>query len=270
MSTSFMSTRSAAARVARIRVTRNQRWLAGILVAFVTFWEVGARVGFINTIFTSTPTAIAAAVPVLARESLVTSALATTGQAMVWAAVWGIVAGAFLGYLMGFFPSLRLAFMGWALYLLSVPKSIFIPIFLALFGVNTRTAVIYGAFSGFIYVLVNVVSGFDLIESRHLRVAKAFGASTYHRIVDVILPASIPGLFNGIWYGLKSGLQGVLIMELFVSIGGLGRMIRLYTNDMETDRVMALILSVSLVAILVGQVWSWLEGRLAKWRPQEI
>ena len=31
----------------------------------------------------------------------------------------------------------------------------------------------------------------------------------------IVFPASLPGVFTGIWYGLKNALQGVLIFELF-------------------------------------------------------
>lgn len=244
--------------------------LAAILVLVVAGWEVGARVGLLDVRFVSRPSAIVGAIPVLAAEELVVTALATTGVAMVWATVYGIVLGTVLGYLMGFSRVFRDAFYGPALFLLSVPKSIFIPIFLVFFGVNTQTAIYYGAFSAFIYVLVNVVSGFDLIQEQHLRIARAFRASLRHRILDVVLPASLPGVFTGIWYGIKSALQGVLIMELFASVGGLGRLITLYTNQLQTERVFALILGVSVLAILVGTAWTALEDRLARWRGKAV
>ena len=168
---------------------------------------------------------------------------------------------------MGFLPVFRDAFYGPALFLLSVPKSIFIPVFMVFFGINIQTAIYYGAFSGFVYVLVNVVGGFDLVEERHVKVAHAYRANLRYRITDVVLPASLPGVFTGIWYGIKQGLQGVLIFELFVSVGGLGELITFYTNALRADRVFALILGVSLVAILAGSGWTALEKRLSRWRP---
>lgn len=252
-----------------LSIEARARWtLLALVLAALTFWELGARSGLIDIKFISTPSRVLGALPDLAREPMVLEALATTGKAMAWATLYGVLIGVTLGYLMGFFPAFRRAFHGAALFMLSVPKSIFIPIFLVFFGINTTTAIYYGAFSGMVYVLVNVVSGFDLIEERHLRVATAFRASLRHRITEVILPASLPGVFNGIWYGLKSGLQGVLILEFFVSVGGLGRVITLYTNEIRTERVLALVLFVSVVAIVIGQLWTALENRLARWRPK--
>lgn len=239
-----------------------------LVVAFLTAWEFASRAEFlIDPLFVSRPTEIAAAVPDLLGDEDVRDALAATGGAVLRAFLLGTVAGIVLGYVLGSFRLLRDAFYGPLLFLLSVPKSAFIPIFLVFFGINTTTAVYYGAFSGFVYVAVNVVGGLDLVEPRHLTVARAYGASLRHRIVDIIFPASIPGVFTGIWYGIKNALQGVLILELFVSVAGLGQEIKARTNALRTDQVFALILGVSIVAILLGQGWTVIENRLARWKP---
>jgi ABC-type nitrate/sulfonate/bicarbonate transport system permease component len=252
----------------RWRPAPNRVALTVVVLGAALTWEVTARVGIVDALFVSYPTAILGQIPELAREERVRDAIVTTGLAMIWAAFYGTVAGIALGYMMGFFRAFRGAFYGPALFLMSVPKSIFIPVFMVFFGINVQTAVYYGAFSSFVYVLINVVSGFDLIQERHLRVAQAYGASLRHRIIDVVLPASLPGVFTGIWYGIKQGLQGVLIFELFVSVGGLGQTITFYTNGLRADRVFALILFVSVVAIVAGQGWTALEKRLSRWRPE--
>lgn len=239
-----------------------------IMTLIVLSWELLSRLQVVDPAFVSRPSAIVAAIPDVAADARVRAALAETGWAMFRAFLLGTTVGIVCGYLMGTIRILRDAFYGPALFLLSVPKSIFIPVFLVFFGINIQTAVYYGAFSSFAYVLVNVVGGFDLIEERHLDVARAYGASTRHRILDVILPASLPGVFTGIWYGLKNGLQGVLIMELFISVGGLGEIIKFYTNGLRVDRVFALVIGVSFVAVLAGSVWSRIEVSLSRWRPQ--
>lgn len=252
---------------AALRRPSSRLLLTLTVVVALLVWELASRTGIVDAAFVSRPSAIVAAIPEVARDARVRTALAETGWAMVRAFFYGTVIGMVGGYAMGASRLLRDAFYGPALFLLSIPKSIFIPIFLVFFGINIQTAVYYGAFSSFAYVLVNVVGGFDLIESRHLDVARAYGAGLRHRLVDVVLPASLPGVFTGIWYGLKNGLQGVLIMELFISVGGLGEIIKFYTNGLRVDRVFALIIGVSAVAVLAGSAWSRLEKSMSRWRP---
>ncbi len=238
-----------------------------IVVAALVIWETVSRLQIINPMFISRPTDIATAIPELYRSSRVRDAVAETAVTMAKAFAYGTGAGIILGYALGFSRLLRDAFYGPALFLLSVPKSIFIPMFMAFFGINATTAVYYGAFSCVIYVLVNVVGGFDLIEKKHLMVARAYGAKLHHRALDVVFPGSLPGVFTGIWYGMKNALQGVLILELFVSVGGLGSAIRFYTNALRVDMVFGIVLGISLTAILAGSAWSRVENRLSRWRP---
>src|SRR5690606_18104669 len=112
-----------------------------------------------------------------------------------------------------------------------------------------------------------VVGGLDLVEQRHLLVARAYGASWRHRARGIFLPASLPGLFTGVWYGIKNGLQGVLRCELFLSVGGRGALIKNFSNGLEIDRVFAVVLGVAIVAIVLGEIWSAVERRLSRWRP---
>jgi len=240
-----------------------------VLLLAAAAWELASRVGLVNPQFVSRPTAILASVPGLLETDAVRQAIVSTVTSVLLAAVYGTLAGIVLGYVMGFFGVVRAAFHGPALFLLSVPKSIFIPIFLVFFGLNREAAMFYGAFSGFIYVIVNVVAGFDLIREQDLRIARAFGAKIHHRILDIVFPATLPGVFAGIWYGVKGGLQGILIFEFFASVGGLGALITQYSNELRTDRVFAMTLGMALFAIGVGALWTALERRLAKWRPQE-
>jgi ABC-type nitrate/sulfonate/bicarbonate transport system permease component len=253
----------------RLSTLKPRPALVLVIAVALIVWETASRAEFlIDPLFVSYPTAILAAVPEMLADEQLRQAVRVTGIAMFWAFLYGTIVGIVLGYLMGFFKVLRDAFYKPALFMLSVPKSIFIPLFMVFFGINVQTAIYYGAFSGFIYVMINVVGGFDLIQERHLRVATAYGANLRHRILDIIFPASLPGVFTGIWYGIKNGLQGVLIFELFVAVGGLGQTITSYSNALRTDRVFALIIAISLMAILAGSAWSSIEKRLSRWRPQ--
>jgi len=244
------------------------RWvLLAVVIGLLVVWEIASRLEWVNPMFVSRPTEIVAALPDVFGDDNAVDALETTGQAIWWAVVYAVVAGIVGGYLIGSVQLLRDAFYGPLNFIMGIPKSIFIPIFLLVFGINTEASIYYGAFSGFIYVIINVVSGLDLVEERHMLVARAYSASWWHRVRDIVLPASTPGVFAGIWYGIKNGLQGVLIFELFISVGGLGSLIKTYTNRLEIDRVFVVVLGVSLVAIVLGEIWSAIERRLSRWRP---
>lgn len=237
-----------------------------VVVVVVVLWDTSTRAGWIDELFVSSPGHVASAAVDLAGESAVWMALRETGSAILLAFVFGTSVGIVAGMLLGIFKLLRDAYFGIVLFLLSTPKSIFVPIFLLLFGIGPTAAAVFGAFEAFFYVTVSVVGGVGLVEDRHLRIARAFRARWWRLFTDVILPASSPGIFTGLWFGIKHAFLGVMIVELYVSVGGLGQLIRQYTNDLATDKVFALIGAVVVAAVLLGTLWNRVEMRMSRWR----
>jgi ABC-type nitrate/sulfonate/bicarbonate transport system permease component len=240
------------------------------LAAVVLGWELLARVGVIDESFASKPSSIARAVGPLLTDPQALSALGTTLYAVGASFVIGTGAGMIVGIVLGLQPLLRQAYFPVVMMLLGSPKSLFLPIILLFFGLGVESAIVFGSILTFVHVTVNVVAGVDLIEPKHLAVARAYGASGWSRFVHVILPAASPGLFTAIWHGLRNGFTGVVVAQLFTATGGIGYLVRLYSNNFRTDRALALVFIVSFVLILVGTAWNRLEKRLTRWRPEAV
>jgi ABC-type nitrate/sulfonate/bicarbonate transport system permease component len=242
--------------------------LIASMATFLLIWQMASQFGFVDALFVSSPAAIFQAGGEVFTEATVWGALAETGRSIVAAFSIGTAAGIAAGFIIGLSRTVREAFYGIILFLMSTPKSIFLPLFLLVFGIGPTAAVAFASFETFFYVCVNVVGGVAFVETRHLRIVEAFRGKWWHRLIDVVIPAATPGIFTGIWYGVKHAFLGVIIVELFISIAGLGHLIHQYTNNLETDKVLLLVFTVIVVSILAGTLWSRLESRLTRWRPQ--
>lgn len=242
-------------------VTRTAIVLAGFSI-----WEISARTELVNPIFAPPPTAIVAAGADILTDPRVAAAFRVTGTEVGSAFLIAVALGLSIGMLLGLVKTLRDAYLGPILFMLSTPKSIFLPIFLLLFGIGTTAKIAFGAFSAFFYVVTNVVGGVGLLQDHHRRLAKAFRAPLHHYLADIVMPSALPGIFIGLWFGLRQTIVGVLIAELFASDAGIGYLIKIYTNQFRTDRTLAVVLMLSLLAILAGSLWNRLERRLQRWR----
>jgi ABC-type nitrate/sulfonate/bicarbonate transport system permease component len=239
-----------------------------ILIGVLIIWDLASRLGFVDDYFISSPAGVVSGAVYLAQDASVVGAFGVTLRAVAQAFLIGATLGLVLGLAIGSSRLLRDAYLGPILFVLTIPKPVFVPIFLLIFG-SANTATAFGAFEAAAYMTANVVGGVGLVQQQHRTVARAFGAKPWYRFTDVIAPAAAPGIFAGVWYALKHALLGVVIVELFISVGGIGRSLRHYTDLLETDRVIAIILTVSLLAILVGTAWARLEARLTRWRPDD-
>lgn len=236
--------------------------LLGALVA----WEVAARAHWIDPFFVSTPSAVLRAMVDLGADPVARNALQETGLVLGAAFVIGTAAGILVGVALGLSKLLREAYLKPVLFLLSTPKSVFLPIIIILLGIGNVSSAAFGAFSAFFYVVVNVIGGVGLVEERHRRVAKAFRAGRWQTFTEVIAPAALPGLFAALWHGVKHAFVGVMIAELFASTEGIGYLIRVYTTNFDTAHLLAVVLLVSLAAIAAGSLWNQVEARMTRWR----
>lgn len=257
------ATRSTSSRSLRRRALVGRFW---VLVGFIALWAVLTRTGVLDPEFLPYPTDVLAALIHSFGEPEVLTALATTGRTVLYAFVIGSSIGIALGWILGMSQVLQEAFLGPVNILMSTPKSIFLPIFLPIFGLGAATATAFGAFEASVYVVVNIVGGMLLVQRKHLRMATAFNATVWQQFRWVVLPASLPGLFGALWFGIKHAFTGVLIAELFISTSGIGSLIRLYTELSRTEEAFALILAVSIFMIVIGSLANLVEDRLMRSR----
>jgi ABC-type nitrate/sulfonate/bicarbonate transport system permease component len=246
---------------------RKALWLRiAFLVFVIVLWEVLANTGAVDARFASKPSAIFQALGGLAVDPQALGAVGETLLAFAIAFVIGTGSGLLLGIAFGLNRLLRDAFYPIIMLLMVVPKSVFLPLLVLFFGLGTAAGVAFGALLAFVHVTVNVVAGLDLVEQKYRDVGRAYDAKPVRLFLDVILPGAAPGIFAGLWHGIRNGFIGVVIAQLFVSTAGIGYLVRIYSNNFQIDNAMALTLVMAALVIVTGAVWSRLERRLTRWR----
>ncbi|MET7861598.1 ABC transporter permease subunit [Streptomyces sp. NPDC005318] len=244
------------------RALRQRTWL---ILAALLVWELLSRT-VIDGQLVSRPSAVGVRIIAQFGDATVVSALAHTGRSILLAMTIGSLIGIALGTAVGLSRLMRDAFMTPLLFLLSIPKVIFLPLFVLVFGIGPESVVAFASFEACIYVAVSVGDGMALVQARHLRVARAFRASIPQRLITVVFPSALPGIFTGLWFGIKHAFVGVLTAEIWASTDGIGGLTRTFAENLQTSHVLALIITVSICAILLGSLWNTVESRLTKWR----
>lgn len=264
--------RSSGARPARGRLQRGWEGIPtpvftyGIIVLLAVLWEIVVTLGLVDVNFISKPTRVASALARLGQDPDVRQAMWDTlyaiGVSFVLAAAVGIV----IGMILGLSRLLGEAYLPFVVALLGIPKSVFLPLFTLFFGLGIIPGIAFGFVLASIQVVINVVGGIDSIDRVHYRTAKAYGASPFALFRHVVLPGAAPGIFAGMWHGIRNAFLGVVIAQLFVSNIGVGYLVRLYTSDFRIDDALALVFFIALVVILAGIGWESLERRISAWR----
>ena len=202
------------------------------MLAFLAAWQVVTAAGLVSDIYVASRSTSSRPWRDLAGDDAAWAALDQTAWSVLTAFVFGTAAGLVVGFALGLSKLLRKAYMGPVLFLLATPQ---VDLPAPADPADGHLVVLERGVRRDLGVLLRrgrVVGGVDLVEERHLRVARAFGGGGWDRIRDVVVPASLPGLFAALWQGLNHAFGGVMLAELFASRGGIGQLVWVFAEQL--------------------------------------
>src|SRR5699024_1613644 len=97
--------------------------------------------------------------------------LATTVWHTLVAFAIAVPGGALLGLLIAERPYLSQVFKPLVFFVFSIPKSIFLPMFILAFGIGFGQKVAFGVFSGIFIMMMTAFAAVDSVKSEHLLTA---------------------------------------------------------------------------------------------------
>ncbi len=131
------------------------------------------------------------------------------------------------------------------------------------FGIWPKVAMV--ALVCFFPITVNLVDGLRATAPELLKLMRSMGASRLQTLWKVELPSALPQLFTGLRLAATVSVIGAVFGEWAGAENGLGRMVLLATQQIETPRAYAGILVLALIAILLFVAVSLAERVLVPW-----
>lgn len=234
--------------------------LAGLGLA----WEALVRRGVLDPLFVPAPSAVVVALVEIAPEAagLLAETVLKTLLAYALSVVLGVGAGLVIGSVRHLYDVLNPFLV--ALY--AIPKILVLPWILLVVGLGTAPAVAYGTLHGFFPVCLLVIGGVRDVGRGPVVVARSMGATTGQVYRKVLLPAALPAILAGMRLGMVFCLLGVLIVEMFAGIRGMGFLLSSLANAFEAAQLFAATALVSVLSVGVVLALEALNRRLGRWR----
>jgi NitT/TauT family transport system permease protein len=241
------------------------RWLQAVsILVMLAIWEAVARGGAVDPLFVPAPTAVAAAFTRIAHSAL--AGLGDTLAKTAIAYVLSVVLGVALGIAVGSVRALREVLSPFVVALYGMPKILVLPWIVLLLGFGTAPAILYGTIHGVFPILVLVMGAVRDVDRTLIGVARAFGASTWQLYWKVLLPAIVPTVLAGMRLGIVFCLLGVLIVEMFAGVRGMGHVMGSLANGFQAPELFAATALVSAASIAIVLGLDALNERLSHWR----
>src|SRR2546426_320382 len=227
-------------------------------------WETAARAGWIDPLFVPAPGAVGAALGTIGGTAL--AALGDTLGKTAIAYVLSVTLGVAAGLTVGSVRLLREVLNPFVIALYSLPKILVLPWIVLLLGYGTAPAVLYGTIHGVFPVTVLVIGAVRDVDRTLVTVARAYGATTWQLYWKVLLPAIVPSVVAGMRLGIVFCLLGVLVVEMFAGVRGMGYVMSSLANGFRAPELFAATALVSAASIAIVLVLDHVNERLSHWR----
>jgi ABC-type nitrate/sulfonate/bicarbonate transport system permease component len=247
-----------------------RRWAitALLLLGFVGLWQLVASLPGVDDLTLASPGETWDAMrhdhELLARNALVTLEEMALGLAI------SVVAGVAFAVAMHLFRPLREAAYPLLVASQAIPIVVLAPIFVLAFdyGIGPKLAIV--ALISFFPITVNVLDGLRSVEPDLLKLMRSLGASRIGSLRRVELPWALPYFFSGLRIAASVSVIGAVFGEWAGADEGLGRLVLLGNNQLQTPRVYAGIVILTLMAVALFGLTTLAERVACPWNRKDV
>src|SRR5258708_24766505 len=182
-----------------------------IIVAIFALWEVLSRTGVVKPRLLPSASDTLATLSDLLQRANVRNDLVVTATEVLAAFALAVPVGALIGYLIAEHRYFADVVKPLLFFAFSIPKSIFLPMFILVFGVGFAQKVGFGFFSTIFIVIMSTTTAVESVKVEHLKVARSYGATATQTAFRVYLPSMLPVLLEALRISMIFNLTGSML-----------------------------------------------------------
>lgn len=237
-----------------------------LLALVLGAWELLPRNGVVNPrLLPPLGDVLVMLADILGRPAVQEAILVTAAEVIV-AFIIAVPVGAAVGVLIAENDYLGEIFKPLLFYVFSIPKSIFLPMFILIMGIGFQQKVAYAAFSTVFVVIMSATAAVESVRADHVLVARSYGATQMQVLTRVYVPSMMPFLLETLRISMIFNFTGVMIAEMYASRTGIGHLIANWGENFQMPQLFAGVILLAAVAIAFNETVRFLEARCSTWR----
>lgn len=248
---------------------RHERLIvAAVVLGLVALWEALVRAGRLDASLAPAPSTIVESLIRLAGRPEVRASLGVTAWEVLAAFLVALPVGLLLGFLLAEVPLLGSLFRPLVNFLFGVPKSIFLPVFILVFGVSIPQKIAFGVFTTIFVLITGGIAAVQSVPRELITVSRVYGASRGQIIREIYLPAMAPILLESARLAMVFNITAVLLCEIYGARDGIGYRIAAWGENLQMPQLYAALVIVAAAAVAVNEALRAVERRLGAWRQR--
>jgi len=247
---------------------RERLFVAAGVLGLLGLWEAMVRLGRLDATLAPAPTTILEALVRLGRRPEVMTSLGVTAGEVMAAFLVAVPVGLFVGFTLAEVPFLGALLRPLVNFLFGVPKSIFLPVFILVFGVSIPQKIAFGVFTTVFVMIMGGIAAVQSVPQELVTVSRVYGAGRLQIVREIYLPAMAPILLESIRLGMVFNITAVLLCEIYGARDGIGYRIAAWGENLQMPQLYAALTIVAVAAVAVNEGLRLLEARLCSWRQR--
>jgi NitT/TauT family transport system permease protein len=236
-----------------------------VALALLALWSLLAYGGFVRRDFLPTPVDVVyAAVEAVSDGSLLINTAYSVAEILTGFVLASIVAVP-LGILMGSFKIIEAAIEPVTNFVRYLPVSALIPLLILWVGIGVEEKIAVILIGTLFQQIILVADVSRAVPSDLLDVSYTLGAGRRAVVTQVLIPATLPGVFDTLRVTLGWAWTYLVVAELVAANKGLGYFILSSMRGLFTDRIFLGIMTIGLLGLITDQLFKVLRARLLPW-----
>lgn len=179
---------------------------------------------------------------------------------------WGVLAGFLTGVGLGFSRRFNYWVNPFIKVIGPIPATAWIPIALVVFPGTFGASVFIIALSVWFPVLLLTSSGIQNISNSYFEVGKTLGAGKIYQIFRIAIPAALPNIFQGLFFGICSSFIALMTAEMFGAKAGIGWFVNMEKELAEFKGVYAGLILIAVFCSLILKLLFVFRDKALKWQ----
>jgi putative hydroxymethylpyrimidine transport system permease protein len=237
-----------------------------LLAAAVGVWELVVRAADVPDYLFPAPSAVASALG--SDAGLLWDATLVSLREIVLGYLLAVAIALLIAVVLHFSAVLRQALLPILVLSQTVPTVLLAPILAILLGYGIAPKLIVVAIVCFFPIVVNGVDGLRSTDAELVRMMRTLDGSRLAIFCRVEFPGALPAIFSGARIAATYAAVGAVFGEWAGSSAGLGFVMLQAEPSLETARIFAAVLILSLIALGLYALVSMSERLLLPWRRE--
>ncbi|MAM72947.1 MAG: sulfonate ABC transporter permease [Tistrella sp.] len=238
-------------------------WRVLVVVAVLALWEAAPRLGLVNPMLTSHPSAVWQGFLVLIEEGDLGLHVGVTVIETIAAFALSMIIGTAAALALWSWPMVQKVLDPFLVVANALPKIALVPIFYIWLGPTQSIYAVAVAVAVFITILM-MYTGFVQTDPNKIKLVRTLGASRSQILRKVVLPANLATFIATLKANAGLALVGVIVGEFQSANAGLGYLIVYGSQIFRMDMVMAAIVILAVLSLLIYLAIQLAEARLIR------